>query len=197
MDHLCLVKGGVVGAVHLVAPVDVADDHKLAIIFTILEAPLEALVLVGGGVPSQDVPPVDVEGVRSAAGDVIGWDEDRVEVGPGGHYRVGEVVHSVVAVVAAERFGHQVDWIAGPPVEFGADQVEDLLRQVGPLVGAVAGAEDLQLGAGEAVFTDAFEFGAAGLKELWWSLKKKKEVRFWRSTTPNGRPRPSEEEGCS
>ncbi len=189
------------GAVHLVAAVDVADDHKLATITItpiILEAPLEALVLVGGGVPSQDVPPVDVEGVRSAAGDVVGWDEDRVKVGPGGHYRVGEVVHSVVAVVAAKRFGYQVDWIAGPAVELGADQVEDLLRQVGPLVGAVAGAENLQLGAGEAVFADAFEFGASRLKKLWWvwSLKKN-EVRFWRCTTPNGRPRPAEEKGCS
>ena len=93
------------GAIHLVSAVDVADDHKLATTitpFTILEAPLEALVLMGGGVPSQDVAPVDVEGVRSAAGDVIGRDEDRVKVGPGGHYRVGEVVHSVVAVVAAK-----------------------------------------------------------------------------------------------
>ena len=74
---LHLVKHGEVRGVDGVAAVDVSGDEELR------GALLEHLELVRGSVAAEDVLAVDVVGVVGGARDVVGGNEDAVEVGVG------------------------------------------------------------------------------------------------------------------
>jgi hypothetical protein len=128
---LRLVEDGIVGAVDLVAPVDVGGEEPLGL------APFKDLDFVGRGVGAEHEVPVDIVAVGGGAAGMVWGEGEEVEVLVGGDEggEGGEV--GVGGKVGLDECAEGAEGVAGPGVQPEGELREDRRGHVRRLVGAV------------------------------------------------------------